>query len=221
MKLIESTSVDPREVAALRKLVAQGEGLHLEFKKKAAFPDKLVKELIAFANTEGGVMLVGVDDDGTLAGVKYPEEEIHVISQALSQHCRPLLEVGFSVVPVSPKKFVVQIGVPISPRRPHRMVNPGLPPETFVRVKDSSVKASRELVEIIRRKKSDKDVKFAYGPHESTLIKYLEQHGHISVQQFSRIARISRHLAARKLIRLVLAHVLKVTPAQPDLYSRL
>jgi predicted HTH transcriptional regulator len=153
--------------------------------------------------------------------VKYPDEEIHVIREAIIKHCRPLLEVDLSVIPVSPKKFVVRIGVPVSARRPHRFVQTGSPAETFVRVKDSSVKASRELVEIIRRMKSQKDVKFAYGPHESTLIKYLEEHGHITVQQFSRIARVSRHLAARKLIRLVLARVLKVTPAQPDLYSRL
>ena len=51
MKPTESL-VDPAEVRALTALVAKGEGLHLEFKRKAAYPDKIVKEMIAFANTK-------------------------------------------------------------------------------------------------------------------------------------------------------------------------
>ncbi|MDZ7649627.1 MAG: ATP-binding protein [Cytophagales bacterium] len=65
--------------------------LHLEFKRKAAYPEKIVRELIAFANTEGGTLLVGVDDDKSIPGVKYPDEEgacMCEIHKALC-YCRP------------------------------------------------------------------------------------------------------------------------------------
>ena len=64
---------DPEKVNQLRRLVSQGEGQHLEFKRKASFPEKIVRELIAFANTEGGTLLIGVDDDKSIPGVKFPE----------------------------------------------------------------------------------------------------------------------------------------------------
>ena len=51
-------------------LVNQGEGQRLEFKKKVDYPEKVVKEVIAFANSDGGNLLIGVDDDGNISGVK-------------------------------------------------------------------------------------------------------------------------------------------------------
>jgi len=52
----------------VKELAAKGEGLQIEFKKKAAFPEKIVREVIALANTQGGTLLIGVDDDGTVSG---------------------------------------------------------------------------------------------------------------------------------------------------------
>src|SRR5687767_10489320 len=88
----ESISYQPRQVQELKKLVAQGEGPFLEFKRKASFPEKIIREMIAFANTRGGTLLLGVGDDGTLPGLKYPEDESHVIHQALKK-CKPPLPV--------------------------------------------------------------------------------------------------------------------------------
>lgn len=221
MKLHERTAVDQKTITELRERVAQGEGLFLEFKRKASFPEKIIKEIIAFANTEGGTLLVGVDDDGSIPGVKYPEEEIHVIEKALQKHARPLPEVVKKIVALNPKKFVVLFDIPRSERRPHRLVFNGQPAEIYVRIKAESVKASRELQEIVRRSKSAKDIKFTYGPHESTLLKYLEMHPQISLSQFCRITKLNRFMASRKLITLVLARVIKIIPGHPDQYTRM
>ena len=48
----------------LKQLVRRGEGQYLEFKKKADHPDKIVREMVAFANSGGGELLLGVDDHG-------------------------------------------------------------------------------------------------------------------------------------------------------------
>ena len=73
MKISEAASVDPHEIHELKRLALEGEGLQLEFKRKASHPEKIVRELIAFANTEGGTLLIGVDDDGSIPGLKYPD----------------------------------------------------------------------------------------------------------------------------------------------------
>lgn len=73
VKISPTTATDSEEVYQLRRLVMEGEGQHLEFKRKVSHPEKIVREMIAFANSEGGTILIGVDDDGLLAGVKYPD----------------------------------------------------------------------------------------------------------------------------------------------------
>jgi predicted HTH transcriptional regulator len=217
----ESVSVNDRQLEGLRKLISHGEGLHLEFKRKASHPDKIVRELIAFANTDGGTLLIGIDDNGSMAGVKYPEEEVLAIHQSLQKHCYPTLHLEESIIPISMKKFVVRLDVASGPARPHyfRMANG--PKESYVRSNDSSVKASREMLEIVRRSKQKKDTRFIFGAAEKTLMEYLEQKGSISLDEFRTIAGLNHFMAAKKLILLVLANVLKIHATEKgDVYSR-
>lgn len=205
----------------LTQLVAQGEGLHLEFKRKASHPDKIVREMIAFANTEGGALLVGVDDNGSLPGVKYPREELHVIAEAVKQHARPLFPFTETTVAVAADRFVVRLDVPVSPKRPHYFKPGEGPLESYVRHKDMSVQASAEMCEIIRRTRQGKDIRFSFGEHEKALMQYLETHGTITLPGFRQLTRLNRFQAARKLVLLVLGDVLKITPTEKgDLYSR-
>ena len=60
----------------LQRLVRKGEGQFLEFKRKANHPEKIVKELVSFANSGGGTLLLGVSDDGKLNGVRNPHEDL-------------------------------------------------------------------------------------------------------------------------------------------------
>lgn len=221
MNYSESVKVNLEQLRHLRKLVAAGESLHLEFKRKAAHPDKIVRELIAFANTEGGCLLIGVDDDKSIAGVKYPEEEWLVVRKALLKHCRPALRLKQHIIPISEKKFIVMLEVAKSPKRPHGFRGDNGAMETYVRVADKSVKASREMREIIRRSKSKADIHFTYGEAEQRLMHYLDMHPSITVKEFQRIAQLGFFKASQKLITLVLANVINIRPTDKgDLYWR-
>ena len=77
----------------VKELAGKGEGLQIEFKKKAAYPEKIVREVIALANTQGGTLLIGVDDDGTVSGQRFIEEEIFVMDKAIRTLIFPPLEV--------------------------------------------------------------------------------------------------------------------------------
>jgi predicted HTH transcriptional regulator len=222
VKPSEAVTVNNDQLKELRKKVAQGEGLYLEFKRKATHPDKIVREIIALANTQGGQLLIGVDDDGSIPGVKYPEEEWHVVREALAQYCKPDLIVNELLIPLSEKKFVLQLDIPQSQKRPHSFkMEDGQCLLTFVRHNDQSIKASREMREIIRRSKQKKDIRFHYGEAEKQLMQYLEQQKTITLRQFQKLSNINLFLASRKLILLVLANVLKITPTEKgDLYSR-
>jgi predicted HTH transcriptional regulator len=79
----------------VKELAHKGEGLKIEFKKKANFPDKILREVIAFANTQGGDVLIGVDDDGTVSGLRFIEEEIFVMQKAICEGIFPPLSVQY------------------------------------------------------------------------------------------------------------------------------
>jgi hypothetical protein len=214
--------VDPAEVRELASLVAKGEGLQLEFKRKAAFPDKIVKEMIAFANTTGGTLLIGVDDDGVLQGLRYPDEEALVVRKAMGTYCRPSFAFKEKVIPLSLKKSILRYDIPVSEHRPHHFRISSRLRESYIRVRDMSMKASREMIEVVRRSRERRNIQFTYGAHESFLMQHLENNKHITLDEFQRLSGLDRFIASRKLVTLVLANVIRITPTEKgDVYSRI
>jgi predicted HTH transcriptional regulator len=221
MKPSEAVSINDEQIFELRLLTAQGEGIQLEFKRKATYPEKVVREMIAFANTHGGTLLVGVQDDGAVIGVKYPEEESMGIVDVIQKSCRPQFVYHESVIALSENKFILRYDIPQSEKRPHFFVINKNYSETYVRVNDMSIKASTEMEEIVRRTRKKKDIRFTYGEHETLLMKYLVDNKTITLQQFRVLTGLNRFKASRKLILLVLADVLKIEATEKgDLYSR-
>src|SRR5687767_12046235 len=218
MKPQEFLSLDPRQVQQLRLLVSHGEGASLEFKRKATFPEKIVREMIAFANTKGGILLIGIGDDGSLAGLKHPEDELFVMTEALKK-VKPMLHYNVTLIPIANSRMVIQYEIPESKRKPHYIIDERKIKESFVRVDDKSIKASRELREIVKRKQRMKDIRFHYGEHEKFLMQYLDQKKVITLKEFVALSGLNRIYASRKLILLVLANVLRIIPHEKgDLY---
>lgn len=57
-------------VNIIKNLLSQGEGLNIEFKKAVnKLPENLFETVCAFLNTDGGYILLGVDDSGRVLGV--------------------------------------------------------------------------------------------------------------------------------------------------------
>ncbi len=214
----------------IRKLVRQGEGETIEFKRKVVHPEKIVREIVAFANTKGGNLLIGVDDDGNIPGIKFADEEIFLLEKAIRQWCRPAMDYTIAVVPISGKTAVVSYQIKESNRKPHYVMtdqkvasNGSLPNngklprgKAYVRYEDKSLQASREVWQILRRKRKQKDVKFTFGEKEKLLMQYLDQHPHITVSQFAALAQLPRRMASQTLVLLVLANVLKVISREKE-----
>ncbi|GAA0188111.1 ATP-binding protein [Fulvivirga kasyanovii] len=206
----------------IKRLAAGGESETVEFKRKAAHPDKIVKELVAFANTRGGYLLVGVNDDGSIPGLKFPEDDAYVLDQAIKKYCKPALKVRQEIVPISENRAVVLYHVPQGKRKPYYVITDfetrwG---QAFVRIEDKSIKASKEVREILKRSSKNKGVKFNYGEKERILIDYLDKNKNITLNQFKKLAHLNTYRASRTLVLLVLANVLSVEPSdKDDLYS--
>lgn len=199
----------------VKLLAARGEGLRIEFKKKATFPEKIVRELIAFANTSGGDLLIGVDDDGTVSGQRYIEEEIFVMEKAIKELIFPMLEYELFSLKLNEKKGVAIFKIPVSAQRPHYLKDKEKK-QAYIRVEDRSVQASKEVWEILRRGKNPKDMVFTYGKKEEILMKALGESNKITLNEFAKLAKLPRFLASKTLVRLVLANVLEIHPQESE-----
>lgn len=204
----------------LERLVTIGEGQHLEFKRQVPKPQRLAKEVIAFANSGGGHLLLGVDDDGSIVGVRDADEELFSLQEALGNYCEPALSVALERVAISRRRDVIVVKVKSSDTRPHYLVHRGNPSKrrvAYVRVRDKSVEASRESVRLMRENPSD-GVLFEFGEKEHTLMRYLEAYGRITVDQFARVANISRKKASHTLVLLTRAEILMLHPTERQDY---
>ena len=79
----------------IAELISQGEHLQQDFKYVISDARKIARTISAFANAAGGHLLIGVKDNGTIAGVRN-EEDIFVVEQAAERYCRPPQHVEFA-----------------------------------------------------------------------------------------------------------------------------
>lgn len=99
--------------ADLRQLIANGENSSVEFKRDDLNPRTLAKELVAFLNFEGGRVLLGVDDDGTISGLQHdPGKTEEWVMNVARDKIRPSIIPHFQVLrDVEPGHHVAVISV--------------------------------------------------------------------------------------------------------------
>ncbi|MCC5928831.1 MAG: ATP-binding protein [Cyclobacteriaceae bacterium] len=198
------------QLPKLRELVSMGEGQLVEFKRKAAFPEKIVREIIAFANSQGGSLIVGVDDDGSIPGVKHVDEEKFILDKAIADYCRPPIKFRHHILRLSEKRSVLVYEIFESKRKPHYL----LPKpnarygRAYVRINDKSVKASNEWVYIFKLAHKNKGFTLMYGDHERVLMQYLGSNGYITLNKYIEISGLTRPEASRVITSMVLGGVL-------------
>ena len=111
---------------------------------KAGYVDEIKKEIIAFANTQGGTILIGVEDDGSVCGVENADHVIQQISNAARDAIKPdvTMFLHYETKTVG-DRTVVEVGVQCGAHRPYYLASKGLRPEgVYVRQGTSSVPAS-------------------------------------------------------------------------------
>lgn len=199
---------------ALKELVRRGEGSHLEFKLKANHPERIVREIVAFANTEGGRLLIGIGDDKTIQGLKHADEDEFLLVRAIEKYCTPAIDYRIERISLNAERDVLVFNVPESPVKPHYVVVDPVNDirRAYVRVADKSVQASKEVREILRGERVSRNIRFSYGDKERTLMHHLGKNESITVDGFATIANIPRKMASRTLVLLVLANVLEIHP---------
>jgi predicted HTH transcriptional regulator len=197
------------------ELIEEGENLQCEFKRHFTTPEKIAREMIAFANTKGGYLIFGVDDDKEVVGVDSEKSESELIKDAAENYCEPPLKYSIDFIEVFGKEVVVA-SIPESDNKPHRIqdykneldINESV---VMVRVNDKSIQASKEMVRIFRANSADLALKkYTIGQLEKMVFEYLAKYERISVKELSNLVNISERRASRTLVKMVRANLLLI-----------
>jgi predicted HTH transcriptional regulator len=206
-------------------LLEKGEGFRIEFKRKVSSPEKIARTLVAFANTKGGTIVFGVDDDKSIVGVASEKSEIEMIKTAGGYYCDPPVEMKIEIVSHGGKD-IIAVSVEESEMKPHYLVgqtngDKDDDSKVLIRVNDKTVVASKEVVKILEAESPDAPpLRIAIGDTERRLLDYLDSHERITVKQYGKLVNISDRRASRILIQLVRAGVLRIhTHEKEDFYT--
>ncbi|MHC1736722.1 MAG: helix-turn-helix domain-containing protein [Ignavibacteriaceae bacterium] len=196
-------------------LIENGETLNCEYKLHFSSYKKMAKEIIAFANTSGGTLIIGVDDDRRIVGVESEKAETELILDTLNNYCVPTIHVEFQYFDINNKEIVVVL-IPESKNKPHRIQDYKdeldiRTAQVYVRINDKSVPASKEMIRVLRSGSSGTSLKkYSIGSIEKSVFKFLEKNETITLKDLSQIANISQRRASRSLVNLVRADLLLI-----------
>jgi predicted HTH transcriptional regulator len=190
------------------RLVKTGEGSYLEFKRTISSPEKVAREISAFANTRGGILLIGVNDNKSVVGVESFYEEEMALEKALDYYCVPPVDADIEILPYYERELII-VRIPEAERKPVAVDADGKR-TVYIRDKDKSVQASKEVAAVLRNSTSTSGIKFEYGPNEQRLFRYLGEYDRITVIEFANLVNISQRRASRVLTNLVSAGVLRL-----------
>ena len=201
----------------IKKMIFEGEGVTLDFKKTITSCEKIARTMISFANNKGGRLLIGVADDGSIKGVKSEDEERYMITRAAQMFAKPALEPVFEEVYVD-DKLVLVVEIPESDTKPHYALAEDGKWWVYVRVKDKSVLASKIVVDVLKHSADKNGILIEYSTKEKALLEYLAERERINVPEYCKLVNLSRRNAQRIIVNMVLSGVIKVHTTEKEEY---
>jgi predicted HTH transcriptional regulator len=190
----------------LKKLIAEGENQQLDFKYCVSDSRKIARTLSAFANSDGGRLLIGVRDNGSIAGIK-TDEEIYMVGTAAHLFCRPKIIFSTKQHTIG-GKTIVEVEVSKGNKRPYQAKDENGKWLTYFRHHDQNLVANKVLLQVWRKEEKRSGVLVKFGKVENSLMDYLVNNGSITLSRFRKIARISSYKAESILANLIIFKVL-------------
>ena len=127
----------------LLEIIANGESSGVEFKRDDVRPEQLAKEIVALANFQGGQVLLGVEDDGTVTGLTRDDTERWVMDVVFGRYVHPMLLPFYEEVVFENRLRVAVISIQAGVTKPYVLRHNGRE-DIYVRVGTLSRLASRE-----------------------------------------------------------------------------
>jgi len=203
----------------IHNLIIKGEGMSLDFKYCISDPHKIARTLSAFSNSEGGKLLIGVRDNGSLAGVR-SDEEYYMIDSAATLYCNPEVKISTSNHTVNGKN-ILEVDVPRSAKIPVKAKDEEGRWKAYFRQGDQNFMADRVILQVWRRKGSNRGLLLRFDEKENLLLNYLRGGDRITVADFRKMAGINSKTAEKIMSDFILCGIIVCTASEKGLFYRL
>ncbi len=201
------TAGPERSIAEVKRLIREGEHQHQDFKETISGRRKIAKSLVAFANSGGGRLIVGVKDNGRIRGCMALEER-HVLESIVKDFCRPEIQLRFSVGYDEQKEILI-CEVLEGDKKPYSALSEEKRWWVYVRKADQVQQASPVLFELLKAEGREIPANIAFGENEQWLMDFLKEETFISLSAFCKKAELNRKSAIRILVNLIRMEVIQ------------
>lgn len=191
----------------IQKLILQGEHQTQDFKYCISDSKKIARSLVAFANTDGGRLLIGVKDNGRIAGVR-SDEEYYMVESAAKIYSKPPIDFTTRQHTVD-GKTILEVIIEPSAGKPHYAKDDEGKWWAYFRKDDENKLANKVMIEVWKAQNSTKGIMINYSDDEKVLLDYLERNEKISVSKYARIAHLSYKKAEQIIINFRSLNILK------------
>ena len=201
--------INPKKLSTyLYKLIQEGEHRQQDFKYCINDSKKIAKSLVAFANTDGGRLLIGVKDNGKIAGIK-TEEEFYMVEAAARIYSRPAI--NFTTRQWNTEgKTVLEVIIDPSSSKPHFAKDENGKWLAYYRINDENCLAHKIQVNVWKKQKSPSGVFISYSDEEKFLIQLLQKFPAISFSKYLRLSRLPRSAAEKILTDFILMEIVNM-----------
>ncbi|MFC2152960.1 helix-turn-helix domain-containing protein [Bacteroidota bacterium] len=195
--------------AYIFNLIKQGEHQELDFKHSITDSKKIARSLTAFANSDGGKLLVGVRDNGSIAGVK-SDEEFYMVQAAADLYCKPPINFETKVWEIN-DKTILEITIPkISNDKLLTAPDKNGIYKVYIRVNDENIIVNNIYLKAWSKKKFGKGVLIRYAEPEKILFEYLMENQSITFSKFKKLAKITKYRTEQILVNMVVLELIKI-----------
>lgn len=185
----------------IHALIAEGEHQQQDFKFEISDARKIAKTLSAFANTTGGRLLIGVKDNGKIAGVRSDEEQ-YMIEAAAQLYCRPEINFSMQTYKVEGRSILV-VQIDENEQKPVYAKDETGRYLAYIRIKDENILATPVHLRVWQQSVSPQGELIEYTEREQLLLDLLEENDQLSLNRYCRLAHLSRRSAEHLLAKFV------------------
>jgi predicted HTH transcriptional regulator len=189
-------------------LIRKGEGQSLEFKFEISDAKKIARTLVAFANSGGGTILIGVKDNGAIAGIR-SDEEYYMLDAAASMYCRPPIPFRARLHEID-GKTILEVTIDPDNEILHMAPDKEGQYKVFIRKNDENLLPGGIFLKIHQRRLESKGETIEYSERERFLLQYLLNNDAITLNQYRRKANLKYFEAEKILISFVLLDIISM-----------
>jgi len=203
----------------IKLLIKQGEGLQLDFKFEISDAAKIARSLVAFANTKGGKLLVGVKDNGSIAGIR-SEEEIYMIDNAAKRFCKPEINFTSREWNIEGKK-ILEVNIARSKNYPHKAPDHKGKYKAYYRHEDENLLVNGVQLKVWTKQNSLDNINITYGETEQELMKHLNTHNDSDFITLQDVSGLNKHNLENLLSDFILMDLIELHPENDSYIFRL